>query len=331
MLHPLAGTSDATMPEAVGGTSAAPTFFPPVKGFTAFEGRVETWREGRRWRAHGADGGDRDGGAHGGSTDGSQEERESGGNRGKWRIEHGAEKNDSERSVGAGVEGGRGHRSGEEGSTEGLGSRARSSTVGAWRRVRAFDEGQPPGIDLVDGGVAANNPTLFALRECASMWPGRPIGAIVSLGCGQAPEEPAGAKSNHTDSTLVSKAKAVVAAVSAAEARANLRGRRDGPGTSGPGLETSVMGLETMTGTAVAGSTTDADAGTGAGTETDASVKEKEAGKTAPDADSLLSTLLPGLDDAGVGYVDECVVRFVNANFNTHYKSELSIQIIVST
>ena len=147
------------------------------------------------------------------------------------------------------------------------------------------------------------------------MWPGRPIGAIVSLGCGQAPEEPAGGKSNHTDSTLVSKAKAVVAVVSAAEARANLRGRREGVGAPGAGV--SVGGLEATLGAGAGAGAVELKTGAGthagAGAGTDADTGDKDAGKTAPDADSLLSTLLPGLDDAGVGYVDECVERFVDA------------------
>ena len=96
------------------------------------------------------------------AVDGSQEGRESGGISGERRVEHGgAGQNDGEGGVeagggvgpsGVGAEGGRHRGRGEEGSTEGLGSRARSSTVGAWRRVRAFDENQPLGIDLVDGG-----------------------------------------------------------------------------------------------------------------------------------------------------------------------------------
>jgi hypothetical protein len=40
-------------------------------------------------------------------------------------------------------------------------------------------------IDLVDGGVAANNPTLNAIMEARAVFPDRKIGCIVSLGCGK--------------------------------------------------------------------------------------------------------------------------------------------------
>lgn len=109
------------------------------------------------------------------AVDGSQEGRESGGISGKRRVEHGGVgQNDGEGGVEAGVgvgasgvgaEGGRHNGRGEEGSTEGLGSRARSSTVGAWRRVRAFDESQPPGIDLVDGGECGKKDRVEYQRQ----------------------------------------------------------------------------------------------------------------------------------------------------------------------
>jgi len=41
----------------------------------------------------------------------------------------------------------------------------------------------------LDGGVVANDPTLLALAEVASVFPGRPVGVVVSLGCGQTRKE----------------------------------------------------------------------------------------------------------------------------------------------
>eukprot|EP01047_Picozoa_sp_COSAG01_P021973 COSAG01_NODE_1291_length_10881_cov_33.377017_6_plen_445_part_00 len=42
------------------------------------------------------------------------------------------------------------------------------------------------GQSFVDGGVLANNPIRCALDEAQDIWPGRPIGCVVSLGCGLA-------------------------------------------------------------------------------------------------------------------------------------------------
>ena len=38
---------------------------------------------------------------------------------------------------------------------------------------------------FVDGGIVANNPVMVALKEAMSLWPGREVGCIVSLGCGR--------------------------------------------------------------------------------------------------------------------------------------------------
>jgi len=38
---------------------------------------------------------------------------------------------------------------------------------------------------FVDGGIKANNPVMVALEEATNLWPGREVGCIVSLGCGQ--------------------------------------------------------------------------------------------------------------------------------------------------
>ena len=38
---------------------------------------------------------------------------------------------------------------------------------------------------FVDGGLVANNPTWHAVIEAQRRWPGRPIGVVVSLGCGK--------------------------------------------------------------------------------------------------------------------------------------------------
>lgn len=48
-----------------------------------------------------------------------------------------------------------------------------------------FSSHEHAGVTYVDGGLAANNPTLNAVLEARSLWPDRPIGAIVSLGCGK--------------------------------------------------------------------------------------------------------------------------------------------------
>ena len=41
------------------------------------------------------------------------------------------------------------------------------------------------GTPYLDGALAANNPTMFAIVEAQATWPGRPIGTIVSLGTGR--------------------------------------------------------------------------------------------------------------------------------------------------
>ena len=70
------------------------------------------------------------------------------------------------------------------------------SDVKLWQAVAAtcaapavFAPVQIDGESYVDGGVVANDPTLLALAEVASVFPGRPVGVVVSLGCGQTKRE----------------------------------------------------------------------------------------------------------------------------------------------
>jgi len=46
------------------------------------------------------------------------------------------------------------------------------------------------GREHVDGAIVANNPAIVALKEAASLWPGRSVGALVSLGTGKATDSP---------------------------------------------------------------------------------------------------------------------------------------------
>eukprot|EP00965_Chrysotila_dentata_P146014 4823540-Pleurochrysis_carterae.AAC.1 len=39
--------------------------------------------------------------------------------------------------------------------------------------------------DYVDAAIVANNPTLLAMKEAQNLWPGRPVGCVLSLGCGK--------------------------------------------------------------------------------------------------------------------------------------------------
>lgn len=41
------------------------------------------------------------------------------------------------------------------------------------------------GHEYADGGLIHNNPSLVAISEARALWKGRPIGALVSLGCGR--------------------------------------------------------------------------------------------------------------------------------------------------
>jgi hypothetical protein len=43
-------------------------------------------------------------------------------------------------------------------------------------------------VELVDGSVIANNPTLVALMEVETAFPGRPIASVVSIGSGYLPD-----------------------------------------------------------------------------------------------------------------------------------------------
>ena len=44
------------------------------------------------------------------------------------------------------------------------------------------------GVTFVDGGLVANNPTKCAIAEAQGIWPGRPIGCVVSIGTGKTPK-----------------------------------------------------------------------------------------------------------------------------------------------
>ena len=37
---------------------------------------------------------------------------------------------------------------------------------------------------VADGGLVANDPTKYCLSEVKALWPNRPIGVLVSIGCG---------------------------------------------------------------------------------------------------------------------------------------------------
>ena len=68
---------------------------------------------------------------------------------------------------------------------------AGTSDAELWQAIEAtsaapaiFPTSALRGMRLADGGLVANDPTLLALREARALWPGRPIGLVVSLGCG---------------------------------------------------------------------------------------------------------------------------------------------------
>ena len=53
------------------------------------------------------------------------------------------------------------------------------------------------GDTFVDGGFSISNPTLIAVHEAERIWPDRPIGLVVSLGCGRAVQSAAAAQQGH--------------------------------------------------------------------------------------------------------------------------------------
>lgn len=82
-----------------------------------------------------------------------------------------------------------GRRLEELGAVDGTGSLRLWEAIAATTAAPTFFpfvqlEGGPA---LVDGAAAANNPSMLALAECEALWPGRPIGIFVSMGCGRPP------------------------------------------------------------------------------------------------------------------------------------------------
>lgn len=74
---------------------------------------------------------------------------------------------------------------------EGLPSTSGTNDCEVWQAGRAtsaaptyFEPFELNGENYYDGGVIANNPVRVALREAESLWPGREIGCVLSLGCG---------------------------------------------------------------------------------------------------------------------------------------------------
>jgi len=74
---------------------------------------------------------------------------------------------------------------------EGLASTTGTNECLAWQAGRAtsaaptfFEPFEFNGENLYDGGVIANNPVVVARKEAESLWPGRKIGCVVSMGCG---------------------------------------------------------------------------------------------------------------------------------------------------
>jgi hypothetical protein len=73
---------------------------------------------------------------------------------------------------------------------------AGSSNCEVWQAGRAtsaapvyFDPISIHGQIFVDGGVCENNPVGVARKEAEDIWPGRPVGLILSLGCGLASKD----------------------------------------------------------------------------------------------------------------------------------------------
>eukprot|EP01052_Picozoa_sp_SAG31_P040876 SAG31_NODE_6040_length_2197_cov_1.075786_1_plen_708_part_00 len=71
-----------------------------------------------------------------------------------------------------------------------------TSSCKIWEAGRAtgaaptyFDHMEIGDQPLIDGGVTANNPVQLAIEEAGALWPRRPVGCLVSLGCGQMTEQ----------------------------------------------------------------------------------------------------------------------------------------------
>lgn len=86
---------------------------------------------------------------------------------------------------------GRGGSGGAKHAPKHAGGLPGTSDAQLWQAVEATSAAPaifPPtrlrGDLLVDGGLVANDPTLLALREAHALWPGRPVGLVVSLGTG---------------------------------------------------------------------------------------------------------------------------------------------------
>jgi predicted acylesterase/phospholipase RssA len=72
-----------------------------------------------------------------------------------------------------------------------------TSRAELWRAVDAtsaaplmFPRARLRRMHLSDGGLVANDPTAVALREAAALWPHRPVGLVLSLGCGRVEGDP---------------------------------------------------------------------------------------------------------------------------------------------
>ena len=57
-----------------------------------------------------------------------------------------------------------------------------------------------------DGAIVANNPTIVALQEAQSLWPGRPIDCVVSVGTGKCPSEISESRSMYSPLSMMVEA-----------------------------------------------------------------------------------------------------------------------------